>query len=169
MPAPRTYFTDDAYCIAFWNNVVLIDVDGDMNAPRMRKLAQAYRELLSAYPHIVAMCLMRQGTPVSGSEARAEAARFTKELGASLVHVAMVIESKGIVAQMLRTVIRGINVLARNTNLTVADNVEGAIRALVPLVVTTSPRQQVSMELKAALTAVRTSFRPEESRADTLG
>jgi hypothetical protein len=165
MTVPRTYFSDEMCCIAFWNNVVFVDIDGEMSAPRMRTLAQGYRELLTIYPRIVALCVMRPGTPVSGSEARAESTRFMKELGSSIAHVAMVIESQGIVAQMLRSVIRGINTITRSSSLSIAQNVDEAIRNIVPLVISTSPRNKVTAEVTAALATVRARFRPEQSQA----
>jgi hypothetical protein len=169
MTAPRTYFSDEVCCIAFWNNVVVIDIDGEMSAARMRTTAKAYRQLLSEYPRIAAICLMRPGTPVSGADARAESTRFMKELGSAIAHVAMVIESQGIVAQMLRSVIRGINTITRNTNMSIEADVDAAIRTLVPMVTTTAPRHQIAAELSAAISIVRANFKPEASRARGFG
>jgi hypothetical protein len=165
----RTYFSDEACCIAFWNNVVLIDVDGEMSAMRLRKVGDCYRELLSLYPRIAAICVMRPGTPVSGSEARAEGARFMKEFGVSVAHVAMVIEAQGIIAQMLRSVIRGINTITRNTNMSVAADVEEGIRAVVPTIISTSARTQLVPELRSALNTMRNGFRPAHSQLDGVG
>lgn len=169
MPQPNTYFADDVYCIAFWNNVVLIDLDGDMTVSRMQKVGDAYRELLRKYPRIVAMCVMRPGTPVASAEARAAAAKFTKELGDAVARIAMVIESDGIVAQMLRSVVRGVSVLARSKAFSLETDIDEALRTLAPMVSSTSPREQVQSELKVAWGAVRTNFQPERSRARSVG
>src|SRR3954464_10790994 len=151
MTSSETYFSDEVCCIAFWNNVVLIDVDGEMSAMRMRMVARSYGELLTKYPRIASIVVMRPGNPVASSAARAEATRFMKEYSASLVHVSVVIEAQGIVAQMLRSVIRGINVITRNTNMTIEADVESAIRMVVPAVITTAPPDHIASELSAAL------------------
>ena len=165
MPLPSTYFADDVYCIAFWNNVVLIDLDGDMTVSRMQKVGEAYRALLAKYPRIVAVCVMRPGTPVASADARAEGARFTKELGEAVARIAMVIESDGIVAQMLRSVVRGISVLARSKAFSLETDVNEALRTLAPLVISSGPRDQVQLDLKDAWHAVRANFRPRQAAA----
>ncbi len=165
MAAPSTYFADDVYCIAFWNNVVLIDLDGDMTVGRMQKVGEAYRELLEKYPRIVAVCVLRPGTPVASAEARAEGARFTKEFGDAVARIAMVIESNGVVAQMLRSVVRGVSVLARSKAFSLETDVDEALRTLAPLVISSGPRDQIQRDLKDAWRAVRAGFRPDQAAA----
>lgn len=157
MESPRIYFSDEACCIAFWNNVVLTDVSGDMNVARMRMIGKAYRSLLERYPDIVALGLLRPGVPVSNAEARAESHKLMKDVGTH-VQVCMLIEAEGVMAQMLRSIIRGINVLTRNTSMSIAENIDDAIRLVAPRVDTDTPRERVGAELKQAVAIVRAGF-----------
>jgi hypothetical protein len=160
VPSPQTFHADDRIYIAFWNNVVILDVGGDMDVACMRKVGLAYRALLTSYPRgIVALALIRPETPVAAAEARSESARFMRELGDSLMHVAMVIEDRGVIAQMLRSVVRGINVLARTSRISLSGTLEEATLALAPMVIGAT-RSQVPSELTAAVDAVRAAFRP---------
>lgn len=165
MTAAHTHFSDEVCCIAFWNNVVIIDIDGDMTAARMRVLGKAYRVLAETHPHVVGLSLLRAGTPVADSESRAESTKFMKDLADVVVHVSMVIEAKGIVAQMLSSVIRGINAVTRQNTLSVETDVQAGIRKVVPHVVTKMPRAQIATDLTAALNDVRTKWRPVPATA----
>jgi hypothetical protein len=157
------YYTDNHFCIAFWHNVAIIDVADELDAPRMLTLEAAYRALLEVYPRgIAALALIRAGTPVSGAAARAEGARFTKELGDLVLQVAMVIEDRGIGAQMLRAVVRGINVLVRQPRLQLFDDVDAAVAVTARHVASPSlDAVSVAAELRAAVATLREAFRPE--------
>jgi hypothetical protein len=164
--AINTYYTDSHVCIAFWQNVAIVDIAAELDAPRMLTLEAAYRRLLEVYPRgIAALALIRAGTPVSGPAARAEGARFTKELGDQVLQVAMVIEERGIGAQMLRAVVRGVNVLVRQTRLQLFDGVDDAVAGTARHVASPalSPAD-VAAELRAAVAAVRNGFQPEPAR-----
>jgi hypothetical protein len=71
---------------------------------------------------------------------------------------AMVIEDTGILAQMLRTVIRGINVLARNTRLDVLANGDAAILAIAPFMTRPGLTHGPVAELTGAVRTLRGAF-----------
>ncbi|MET0388442.1 MAG: hypothetical protein ABW321_20900, partial [Polyangiales bacterium] len=103
---PELFHEDQRVRVALWSNLVLVDVAGDMTVARMRRLGDAYRELLKHHPQGVAgLSIIRDGTPPAGADARKEAKRFMVELGDSLKQIAIVIESRSVSSQLLRSVI----------------------------------------------------------------
>jgi hypothetical protein len=155
----KRYFADSHVCIAFWQNVVIIDVAADMDVPRMAKVGSAYLALLGRFPDgIAVMIFLRPGTPISSSEARAEIARTSKRLGKLLLRVAMVVEHEGVVAQVLRTVVRGISVVIGQTRIQVFDDVAGAISVTTPVVTASAGAADLEVELREAVAQVRKNF-----------
>ena len=153
--APRIVHSDEILRIGTWQNVAIADVSGDLDLVRMKRLGRAYRELLPEFPKgICTFSLIRESTPIASEEARNEAARFIKELGDSCLRMSMVIEHRGVMAQVLRTIIRGLNVVTRNTKLVMFDDTREAIESIAPFVVPTLPGANPVPELRAAVSAV---------------
>ena len=158
---PRVLHSDSVYRLACWHNAVLVDVAGNIDLHHMKRLGRAYRELLVEYPNGILSCaIIRPGVPIAAADARTESARFMKELGESLLRVAMLIEDQGVLAQVMQTVIRGINVLARNPKLMLFRSLDEAASSLAPLVAT-APGSDVASELLAAIALVRSDYVPE--------
>jgi hypothetical protein len=158
---PRVVCSDDVCCLALWQNVAITDVAGNMDVARMKLLGKTYRELASAHPGgILTFAIIRPGVPVSSSEARDEAAKFITTLGPSILRMGMLIEDTGVMAQVLRTIIRGLNVVTRNTKLVLYNNLDEAVRALAPLTVATSPGADARSDLAAAIASVRRGYAP---------
>lgn len=167
--APQPYYTDELCTMALWHNVVVVDTIGEIDAPRMSRIFDAYAQLLARpLPHVVGLCIMRPGAPVSSSEARAEATRRTKELGTALAHVALVTEDATMGGQLLRAAVRGYNMLTRNTRVSLYGSVADAMQMLVPLVIANVPATQMADELDRAVAAVRESFRPDDRRSGAV-
>jgi hypothetical protein len=154
------HFTDGEYCIAFWNNIALVDTVGEIDVARMRQLGEAYKQLLTRYRHMAVLCVLRAGAPLSSGPARADSTKMASDLGDALARVAFVIEEGGVFAQLFRTVIRGFNQLTRTAKLTVDIELDDAVRSLAPLVITNGERANVSAELKEAFVALRTQWTP---------
>lgn len=158
MASPQTFYSDDRFRIAFWNNVSIIDVWGDLDAPRMQKIGESHRELLKRCPNgIVSIGLIQSSTPASSAASRAESAKFLKELGDQMRHTAMVIEAEGVIGLMLRAVVRGLNLLLKSNRLSLHERSEQAIRVIVPHV---DVREEgspgnVARDLAAAIADVR--------------
>lgn len=129
----ETHQMDDHYRVAFWSNVALIDIWDDMDAERMRNMGAAYKTLSERYPEgIVGLVLLQPSTPVSSAEARHEVTRQMNELGPRLHHVTMVIEARGVMALMLRSVVRGVNMLLRRSSISLELTVDSAVHKLRP-------------------------------------
>jgi hypothetical protein len=151
---------DDVLYIGAFKNVVVTDIGGYVDFNHMQAVGRAYETLLQAYPRgVLALSFLRPGTPVSPADARAEGARFVRELGDSIIYSAMVIEGDGVLPQMLRTVIRGINVLARNSRIHVFGKGDEAIRHVAPLMARDDYETDPIPELTVAVRAARTAFR----------
>jgi hypothetical protein len=133
MAVLESHLLDDHFRVAFWSNVTLVDIWDDMDAERMRCMADAYRTLSARYPQgILGLVLLQPTTPVSSAEARQEITRQMNEIGPRLQHVAMVVEARGVLALMLRSVVRGVNVLLRRSSISLEVSVENAARTLQP-------------------------------------
>lgn len=159
---PRIICSDDVCRVAVWQNVAITDVAGDMDVAHMKLLGKTYRELTGSFPEGILTCaIIRPGVPVSSSEVREEAARFITELGPSILRMAMLIEDKGVMAQVLRTIIRGLNVVTRNTKLVLYNNIDEAVRALAPMTALTSPGADMRGELATAIATVRQGYATE--------
>lgn len=136
-----------------------------MFCARMKQLGRVYRELAATFPRGIVTCaIIRAGVPVSSGEARDEAAKFINELGSSILRMAMLIEEKGAMALVMRTIIRGINVVTRNTKLVLYDDLEEATRSLTPLIVPPSIHGDVRSELAAAIASVRSGYAPRPAQ-----
>jgi hypothetical protein len=154
----KVFHIDPALKITFCHNALIVDVAGDMDIPRMLILERAYRALLADYPKgIVSLSLLRSGVPIASSAARNQISRAMKELGDSVRRVAMVIEAKGVGAQMLATVVRGINVFLRNPKLVLCNSLEDAIRGLAAFA-PDGTSATFEAELRAAVTSARVGF-----------
>ena len=156
---PETIYEDECFRIAFWNNVCISDIWGEMDASRMRLLGDCYRNLLRSYPRgIVAISALRASTPVSSADARAEAARFLKDLDDKMLQVAMVVEADGVLGLMLRSVLRGVNALVRPGRICAFDNIERAAQQCAPQVASSLRRDEVAPQLAAAIAQLRSKY-----------
>jgi hypothetical protein len=131
----------------------------------MQRLGRAYQTLLEKYPEgIVSCAFLRPEVPVSSAQARAESARFMRELGNSLLRVAMVSEHRGMLVQVITTIIRGINVVARNPKLVVAQSAQDAARSVAPLMQTKSATPETAETLMAMIERVRRGYDSHQRR-----
>lgn len=142
--------------IAHFRNVAITHTSGLLRLDDMRRIGDGYRELKLKNPDgIVAFTVIRPGTPVSDREVLQEAAHFMSELRQSLLCASVVIEERGVLAQMLTTVIRGINVVTRHKALTVFANHDDALRATAPHVHKIAAMEETTMLLKQAVAEAR--------------
>lgn len=157
----RPYLTDSRFCIAFWQNVAIVDIGGELDLRRMKKLGGSYTKLLEHHPlGIVALVMVRPATPVATADARSEIARNNKELGDRLLQVASVIEDRGLMAQVMRTMVRGVSMLTGHTRIQMHADVESALVGLQPFVAPPHGVADVLNPMRAAVLTVRAGFRP---------
>lgn len=167
MQQPEVVDSDHVFRVAFWHNAVIVDVGGDMDLVHMQRLGRAYRDLLAQHPDgIVSCAFLRAEVPVSSAAARAESARFMKELGNSILRVAMVSEHRGVLMQMITTIIRGINVIARNPKLVLLRSAQEAAEAVAPMVHSKDSTPKTPESVLAAIAQVRRGY---ESKVSKLG
>jgi hypothetical protein len=157
LAAVKTYYSDDAIVIVFWKNLVITHVRGDMSVQRMVRLGESYAVLLREHPRGVAgLGILEAGTPVASSEARQESARFLGQLGDKVLHVAFAIETQGVTGMMLRSVVRGLNVLMKRTRMSLHNNVEAAVQHTLPFVpVAGSNTDALKRELMRVIATLR--------------
>ncbi len=162
---PEVIHSDGVFCLAYWHNAVIVDVRGDVDLAHMQRLGRAYHALLEKYPAGIVCCaFLRAEVPVSSSDARAESARFMRELGDSLLRVAMVSEHRGVLVQVITTVIRGINVVARNPKLVLLQSAQEAARSVAPLLQSKTGERETSETLIAAIERIRSGYDGSSAR-----
>lgn len=167
---PEVVHEDESFRVAFWNNVCIADIWGEMDARKMRLLGDAYRNLLRSYPGgIVAISALRSSTPVSPSDARGEASRFLKDLDEKLLQVAMVVEADGVLGLMLRSILRGVNAVVRPGRIFAIESVDRAAQLCAAQVTSSLRRDDVAAELLAAINATRSKYVPSPLRSASPG
>lgn len=156
---PRILHSDEVCRIGAWHNILLCEVARDIDLEHMQLQGKAYAELARQYrpEGIASLSIVRAGVPVAAADARHESTRFLKALGDSLVRTVIVLEDHGLVAQMLQTVIRGINVIIRNSKVVISPNEREAVAALAPLV-HGMPQAEARAELGEALAIFRAGY-----------
>jgi hypothetical protein len=169
MTAPNVVSVDEVHCVAYWHNVVIVDIGGDIGLVHMRALGEAYEALRQSYPKgIAALVIAQPNTPVGGEDARGEGARMLKAMGDGLLHICVVIEERGVLAPLMRSVLRGVNVIVRNARLSIAETVEEAAKGVTKHVALSQPKAAVEQELLAAIESVRRTFASSPERAARL-
>lgn len=158
MVVPETFYCDAVCCIDLWNNVAVIDVAGALDVERMRQTGAAYRALHARFPHVVGLCVHRATAPMPASDARAVGAEVVQGLGRVLEHVAMVSESKGVLSQLFRSVMRSFNTMTRNKSVSFYDNMADATLALLPYVRCNSGPACTLEDLREAVAISRSRF-----------
>jgi hypothetical protein len=131
----------------------------DIDLAHMQLLGRVHYDMAVRYSQtgFVSLSIVRAGVPVACAAARQESARFLKDAGDSLLRLVVVLEDDGVLAQMLCTVLRGINVLIRKPKVVIASHVDAAISIAAPLVQSVS-QEHDSAELEWALTNFREGY-----------
>jgi hypothetical protein len=156
---PAVFYADDTLCVAFWQNLAIVDTRGRVDVEHMLIIERAYQALARRFAAGIVSCVILQpGTPVSPPDALKESARFLRDLGSSVIGVAIIIEDVGIAAQVFRTVIRGINVLMRDNKLVVTDDLTSAIDVLSPVIVPATGEMDIASAVTAVLRAARLRY-----------
>lgn len=159
MGPPRIVHSDDVVRLSTWQNLAITDLVGEMDVVRIKRVARAVRELLVQFPNGIVTCaFIRENAPLGSKESREESARFMKDLGDSVLKMVVVIEQRGVMAQMLRTVVRGMNMITRNTKLLLLGETREAVDALAPLVEPPHPGANVAVELSKAIATAREGY-----------
>ena len=156
---PAVFYADEVFCITFWQNLAIVDARGLVDVEHMLVIERAYHALAQRFAGGIVSCVIVQpGTPLSPPDALKESARFMRDLGNSVIGVAVVIEDVGIAAQVFRTVVRGINVLMRDSKLVVLDELRSSIDVLSPVIVPAAGEKDLPGAIRAVLHAARVRY-----------
>jgi hypothetical protein len=155
----RRFYKDESLCVSLWHNVLIMDVAGQLDLQGMRALLDGCRTLKSSYPSgIISFVMIREGTPLRSAESRKQTSGLTKELAEAILCSAIIIEDRGLLAQLIRGLVRATAVMIRNTRWTLAKDVDEGVRLLVPHVTVVPPRAQLAAEMLAVVKQARTAF-----------
>jgi hypothetical protein len=150
------YYSDEGLEIAFWRNVMILDISGDMTMKRTLAMGAAYRTIIADHPEgMLCLSLMRAGVPVSSPEVRAESVRIVKELDDAILRLVAVIEDDGVFALTMRTALRGFNVQTRAAKLVIQPTVEEGMRAILPFVTNADACSDLAKEMRDVIAAHR--------------
>jgi hypothetical protein len=145
------FYADDVLQVAFWRNVAVVGIGGELSDAQMQVAARGYRTLRVAHPRgILIFCIVKAGVPVASPELRAETVRVMKELGESLLSFVIVFDDNGVFAQVMRSVIRGLNVMSRRATMAAFASVDEGIAAASPLVSGSKHDGDLAGELRRA-------------------
>lgn len=112
-------------------NIVIADVGGPTDAGHMRAIRACYERALRKTPTIIGLSIIRPGTPVTRPDGLREAAAFVSAFGERVTCMPVILEDTGVPAQLLRTVVRGINSITRTRRLWLFESVDDALPAIL--------------------------------------
>lgn len=157
--ATDVFYASPVLHIAFFRNIAISHTAGLLRLADMRRIGDGYRALIQKHPSGIApFVVICAGTPVAEREALQESSRFMAELRESILCASVVIEERGVMAQMLTTVIRGINVMTRHKSLVVFANHDDALRATAPHALKQVAGEETTVLLKQAVADARADW-----------
>lgn len=129
-------FADSCIALGAWSNLVITDMRGQARREHMAEIAKCFREVHKGFPNgLAALSLIPSGVPAGDAATRTEATKLLDAFSGILLHASIVLEGSGIWAGTMRTVLRGMTIVAKTPYaLKVHDDVESAARALAPLI-----------------------------------
>jgi hypothetical protein len=151
---PIVLYADERLCIGNWRNLLVTDVCGEMDRGSMLRMEEAAQPIYKQFPgHVVSMSLLRHGISVPPAEARQEAQRIMKAQRQAGMRSVVVLEAGGMMASLMQTVLRGLNVLSGEQRLQIVTSLEAGCQAIAPMVRADKPTMPA--EVKTALAALR--------------
>lgn len=149
--AAHLVWSSDGARILTWNNVVLQSVDR-ADAAWARSFVSVMRKQHRAYPDgLVSLAVLRTGLKPAPKDVRQELTRMIEEMGRQAHHV-FVVEDKGLLAQLLVTVIRGVMMLGgKQAQYSLAADRADAVARALPLVKGAPRSTSLAEELSAAV------------------
>jgi hypothetical protein len=108
---PVTIFSDEVISASVWNNLGIFDCRGMLQVSHVGVIARVYETVLAKHPIGVGLTFIRPGTPVPKAAMLDDISKLSKRLGAKIALSVVVVEDRGPLAALTRSVIRGLNVL----------------------------------------------------------
>ncbi len=151
---PIIFSADDMVCVATWRNVLLCDVCRDVDAAALRRMAEAAEPMLKQHPDgMVSLSIMRHGIGVPSADARQESKRLSKARRGVATRTVVVIEPGGLMASLIQTALRGLNIVNDN-KMQMATSLEAGCRMVAPLV----KPEATGAVVAAAVAALRVAY-----------
>ncbi len=146
-------FADERLCIGQWRNLLITDVCGEMDRASLLRMEEAGQPMYKQFPgNVISLSLLRNGVSVPPAEARQEAQRIMKDQKQVALRSIVVLETGGMMASLMQTVLRGLNALTGQQRLQIMTSVEAASQAIAPLMRCTPS------DVKVALSALRDQY-----------
>jgi hypothetical protein len=123
----------DHFCVARRGPLVVVVWGREVEGPDLERLSEVQREVVAAFGHCLVLSIVRAGlTMMVKDEVRKGGENNLREFGSTTLGSAMVIETGGLRASFFRSVITGIQLVARSrVPQKVFDNIDEALRWLL--------------------------------------
>jgi hypothetical protein len=167
---PTIVETDHVLTIAHWQHVQIHYISGSCDLKQARAIHQGYLDLAARFPGgIASVSIGPSGAPLPSSAARKYFAHTLKDLEGRLVVAAVVVEGAGVWLSVAMTVIRAVNVIAKQNVIKIFANRREAIQTLAPMLTALGPQRVTELALAAAIDRVeQTHLRSASARAGIL-
>jgi len=129
-------YTDSSVVLASWSNMTITDMRGAVRREHIGEIARCYRAVQKQYPQgLAVLTLIPNGTPMGDANIRGDASKMLEDFAGLLQHISIVLEGSGIWASTMRTVLRGMTIIARTPYpIKIHEDIESAARAIAPLI-----------------------------------
>jgi hypothetical protein len=153
-------FTDSIMCLAWWNNVQIMDMAGAVTLSHIDVMDQRYRALMRTFPQgVIGVSTVHPDAPPSDAATAKRGGEILRDLGTNVKHVSVVILGSGIRGMAIRTLMRTINVISRSPHpVRVHDAVEDAAAAVAPIMRTLLGTPISPKEVTSAVREVRNAY-----------
>lgn len=156
MAKVRKFFADNAVKIGVGDGVVFMSITAQLTVAHIKAMGDAYMSVLQERDSVVGFAHIAVVATGGWDPIKPAAADMLKSLGKRLAVSGLVFSEEGMRGMVIRTAIRGINVMLRGTQLRSFTTVEEGARELAPLASTALGRKVSESELLGAMTEVAT-------------
>ena len=147
-------FSDAALTVSVWNNLVIFDCSRMLEVFHVPEIKRAQDMVLSQHPHGVGLTLIRPGTQVPKGPVLKEMGKMMKELSGRIWWSIVVVEERGPLAALKRTVIRGLSVIAGG-RIAAAATLEESLPLVLPHLRTLDGMPIASLQLAGTIRRAR--------------
>jgi hypothetical protein len=151
---PVTLFRDEVMSASVWNNLAIFECAGMWHALHVGEIARAYDVVFAKHAQGCGLTFVRPATPVPKASVLNETGKLMKQLGSKVAWSVVVVEERGPLAALTRSVIRGLNVLGASSRISAAATVDECPAILLPHLRSLDGLPITALDL---LTAVRRS------------
>lgn len=144
---------------ASWQNLVIVHASGAIARADVRRLFDTYREEIAKHRGgIVVGCFVERATDTLPDGSREEFASLVRQFGASIPRIAVLLAERETSAVVLRTIIRGYNVVARTSTYQIVLSELEMARSLAPVMSSIGGSPVSEEQVLAAIRRLRASI-----------